>query len=61
MMHCENSVFIYFGCKEMLILTDLVLHIMTISAASFVSLEDALSSPDNSQVDLIAVIAHVGS
>ncbi|KAG0523398.1 hypothetical protein BDA96_07G120000 [Sorghum bicolor] len=33
---------------------------MAIYAASFVSLEDALSSPNNTQVDLIAVVAHVG-
>jgi hypothetical protein len=33
---------------------------MAIYLASFVSLEDALSSPNNPQVDLIAVVAHVG-
>jgi len=54
---------IQFICfKYVLILTNLfiVLHIMAIYAASFVSLEDALSSPNNTQVDLIAVVAHVG-
>ena len=47
----------------MFVLTNsfIALHIMAIYAASFVSLEDALSSPNNSQVDLIAVVAHVGS
>jgi hypothetical protein len=33
---------------------------MAIYAESFVSLEEALSSPNNSQVDLMAVVAHVG-
>jgi hypothetical protein len=38
----------------------IALRIMAIYAASFVSLEEALSSPNNSQVDLMAVVAHVG-
>ena len=35
-------------------------YTMSISTATFISLDDALSCPNNSYVDVIAVVANVG-
>ena len=36
-------------------------HTMSISTATFISLDDALSRPNNSYVDMIVVVADVGA